>query len=403
MKLNPLLAALLTGAGALASGAAHAGATSWDPSWAFSGFGTIGYTRTSTDEGQFANPGQYGGVKKDGGFTTDTLLGAQVNAKANDVFSATVQGIAVRNGKGTYQPQLEWAFVKAQVTPELSLRAGRMGTPFFMVSDYRHVNYSNLWVRPPVDVYGQVPVSHFDGGDLTYRTSIGSANITAQIYDGQSKAWVTGTHIVVGDQMGITVSAEFDYGITLRAGTSKGKITFGDPPLNGLPAMLSQTPFASVGSQLVGDHVSFSGVGASIDHENYVGNVEYTVRRSNNFVPDTTGWEVTGGYRIGKFTPFLTVSKVKIDDTNVVNNIPTATQQLAMLHGIVDGVLFGTSDSEHSEAVGLRWDVHQNIALKAQFDRIHVTPGSSGTFQKATAALSQKAVNVFAVSCDFVF
>lgn len=398
MKSNFLRVSLIAGICIAATGA-HANSLSWDPNWGFSGFGTIGYTKTNTDEGQFVNAGQFGGTKKGGGITTDSVLGVQLNAKVNDVFSATVQGIAQRNGKGSFQPQVEWAFLKAQATPNLSFRIGRMGLPFFMVSDYRHVNYSNLWVRPPVEVYDTVPVSNFNGGDVSYRTNVGSAALTAQIFYGKTEAWVSGGHATDRDQVGINLSAEFDYGITLRAGTAKGKIAFRNSPVAALAAVLSHTPFASVGTQLSGDDISFSGVGASIDHENFVGNAEYTVRKTTFFVADTTAWEVTGGYRMGKLTPFVSASKVRVDNHNVDNTIPAASP----LHGVINSILFATNDSQHSEAIGLRWDVYKNIAVKAQYDRIHVTPGASGSFQKATAALSAKPVSVFAVSCDFLF
>ena len=402
MKIKSTQIALVTGA-CIAAGAAHADALSWNPNWGFSGFGTLGYTKTNTDDGQFVNAGQYGGVTKDGGIGTDSLLGGQLNGQVNNVFSATVQGIAQRNGKGNFQPQIEWAFLKAQVTPDLSLRAGRMGLPFFMVSDYRHVNYSNLWVRPPVEVYDQVPVSNFDGADATYRTNLGSAALTAQAFYGTTNAWVQGGHAVDKHSMGVNLSVEFDYGITLRGGFAKGKIDFQNSPVAALAAGLARTPFASVGTELTGHDLSFTGIGASIDHDNFVGNVEYTVRKTTFFVADTTGWEVTGGYRLGKFTPFVVAARVKVDNPNVVNTIPTASPQLAMLHGIVNSILFSTNDSQHSESAGVRWDVYKNTALKAQYDRIQVSPGAAGSFQKATAALSQKPVDVFAVSCDFLF
>src|ERR1700753_3264830 len=144
MKLNPLLSAALAGACGLASTAAHADATSWDPSWAFSGFGTLGYAETNTDLGLFAGPGQPGGASKEGTLDVDSKLGAQVNAKANNVFSGTVQVLSQRNGQGNFKPAIEWGFLKAQVTPGLSVRVGRIGDPLFMVSDFRSIGYSNL-------------------------------------------------------------------------------------------------------------------------------------------------------------------------------------------------------------------------------------------------------------------
>ena len=94
--------------------------------------------------------------------------------------------ISQRNGNGNFKPAIEWAFVKAQVTPGLSLRAGRIGAPLFAVSDFRSIGYSNLWLRTPIDVYGQVPFSHFDGADAIYQDTIGSTTLTGQVFDGNT-------------------------------------------------------------------------------------------------------------------------------------------------------------------------------------------------------------------------
>ena len=90
--------------------------------------------RTSTDDAQYALFGQVRGADKDASAEVDTKLGVQVGAKFNSTFSATVQVLTKSNGKGNFMPGVEWAFVKAQVTPGLALRAGRMGAPFFAVS-----------------------------------------------------------------------------------------------------------------------------------------------------------------------------------------------------------------------------------------------------------------------------
>ena len=126
MKLNPILIAALAGTCGLASSAAHADATSWDPSWAFSGFGTIGYVKTNSDQADFVSPGQAAGASKEGSFNPDSKIGGQINAKANSVFSGTVQALSkyYGDGDGNWRPTVEWAFLKAQVTPELAIRVG---------------------------------------------------------------------------------------------------------------------------------------------------------------------------------------------------------------------------------------------------------------------------------------
>jgi hypothetical protein len=403
MKLNPILAAALAGACGLASSAAHADALSWQPSYAFSGFGTIGYVQTNTDLAQFVSPGQSAGASKDGSFNPDSKIGGQVNAKANNVFSATVQAVSKYNSAGNWKPTIEWAFLKAQVTPELAVRAGRIGLPFYMVSDYLNVNYSNLWVRPPLDVYGQVSFSHFDGADAIYQTSLGSTTLTGQVFYGETNTPAP-VRIHSHQQMGLNLTAEFDNGITLRLGRAQGKITVDSTSLDGLIGILSQTPFASVGDELsvTKKSASFTGAGISYDHENFVGSAEFTKRKTESYISSTTGWSMTGGYRLGKFTPYAVVSKLKVDSSNVNDTIPVGVPQLAALRAGVEGLLAGQNLAQKTDSIGVRWDAYKNVAVKAQYD--HIKPdGGPGLFEKVQAGFGTSAVSVYSVSVDFVF
>ena len=404
MKSTPLFSAALAAVCGLASSAAHAGATSWDPSWAFSGFGTVGYVKTDTDVGLSAGPGQEGGASKEGTLGADSKLGAQVNAKANNVFSATVQAISQRNGDGNFKPAIEWAFVKAQVTPGLSLRAGRFGAPLFAVSDFRSIGYSNLWLRTPIDVYGQVPFSHFDGADAIYQDTVGSTTLTAQVFGGKSDATANGLGVHVKKEVGVNVTAEFDNGLTLRVGRVQGKLTVDSASIAGLLAILRTTPFAGVADQMdaTDKDASFTGVGIAYDQGNWVANAEYTKRKTSSYVSDTTGWEATLGYRVGKFTPYATVSQLKRDSSNVVNTIPYAVPQLAPLAAGVDTVLFRQNLAQKTDSIGVRWDAWKNIDVKAQYDRVRPSEGAVGLFNRVTTPLPSS-VNVYSVAVDFVF
>lgn len=403
MKMKPVLSATLAGACGLASGAAHADAFAWTPSVAFSGFGTVGYVQTSTDKAEFASPGQPAGADSEGSFNPDTKIGGQINGKANSVFSGTVQAISKYGGKGNWKPTVEWAFIKAQATPELAIRAGRIGLPFYMVSDYLNVNYSNLWVRPPMDVYGQVSFSHFDGADAMYQTSLGSTTLTGQVFYGETNATTT-VRVHSRHQRGLNFTAEFDNGITLRLGRAEGKITVDSTALDSLVGVLSQTPFAAVGRELsvTDKSASFTGAGISYDHDNFVGSAEFTKRKTASYISSTTGWSVTGGYRLGKFTPYAVVSKLKVDSTNVNNTIPTSVPQLAPLAGAVNGLIASQNVAQKTDSVGLRWDAYKSIAVKGQYD--HVRPnGGPGLFVQVQPGFGTKSVDVYSVSVDFVF
>lgn len=372
--------------------------------FSLSGFGTLGAVKISTDDAVFKLPYQTRGARTDWSAEVDTRLGAQVNAKFNPMFSATAQVLVGQNGEGNYTPKLEWGFAKAQVTPALSLRVGRMGAPFFAVSDFRHVGYANLWVRPPSDVYNQVAsFSYFDGADATYQANVGSATLTGTVLAGTSSAKVTRTPVKLKNIVGLNLTAELDNGISLRFGHVNTRITVDSADLIGLVAALKTTPWASVGQQLSGDNkkASFTGVGASYDSGTLVLAAEITKRKTETYVPDTTGWFVSAGYRVGKFTPYAFISKVKVDDANVVNTIPAGLPGAAgALKPGVDGLVGGQNATQDSKAFGVRWDAYRSIALKGQFEQIK--PETVGFFGGGRNLHGVK-VNVYSMVVDFVF
>ena len=392
-RLLPLLLALAAG-----------GASAADNMFSLSGFGTLGLVRTSTDDAQFALFGQTRGADKDPTAEVDSKLGVQVGAKFNDTFSGTVQVLTKSNGKGNFMPAVEWAFVKAQVTPGLSLRGGRMGAPFFAVSDFRDVGYANTALRPPKDVYDQVPVSHFDGADASYQLATSVGTLTGQVFGGQATDHSQRFKVDVKRLVGFNATLETDAGLTLRLGYAEGKLTVGNDALNGLVATLRATPFAAVGNQLDPNDskASFSGVGLTWDQGQWVASAEYTQRRIKTFLADTDGWYVLVGHRFGPLTPYVTVSEARTVDSNVNNTIPAATPQLAALKAAVDGVVEGQRHTQKSFAIGARWDFARNLALKAQWE--NVRPEGRGYFFATTANWGTgKTVNVLSVALDTVF
>ena len=389
---------------AVAAFAAHAEGGN-DPSFSFSGFATLGVVSTDTNDAQYAISGQpHGATKSKASGEVDSKIGVQGTAKLNSVFSGTVQLLSKQDGNGSYTPQVEWAFAKAQILPSLSVRVGRMGSPLFAVSDFRDVGYANLWLRPPQDVYGQVPISHFDGADMIYQMPVGSATVSAQVFGGKSSAVFQHTDLQFRNQVGFNLSAEFDNGLTLRLGHVQGKLTVDSASLGQLVGVLRGTPFASVGDQLdaTGKNASFSGIGASYDQNNIVGSFEYTKRKTDSYVPDTTGWYVTLGYRFGKVAPYLTVSQLKQDDGNVNNTIPSGlSPQLDVLKATVDGTLASQARNQKTTGLGVRWDFYRNMALKLQYENLR--PEGPGLFVQPAATFGTGHVNVYSAAVDVVF
>jgi hypothetical protein len=403
MKLTPrrlrLLPVLL--ACALTTGAAHAADEA--SMFSLSGFATLGLVKTDTDAAHYVSAGQPRGATKDASGEVDSKLGVQAGAKFNSMFSATVQLLSKQNGKGNFNPGVEWAFAKAQVTPAVAFRVGRMGGPYFAVSDFRDVGYANTTLRPPLDVYGQVSISHFDGADVTYQTSTGLGTVTAQLFGGKSTDSFSRTDLEFKKSVGFNATLELDGGLTLRLGHVAGKLTVKSAALNGLVAVIRTTPFASVGDELDANNkaASFTGLGATWDQGDWLVNAEYTQRRTDSYVPDTDGWYITVGHRFGSWTPYVTASQVRTVSGNVNNTIQPLNAALAQLKGAVDATTGGQRLAQKTVALGTRWDFTRNFAFKAQLDR--VKPDGNGYFTQVQPAFAGKTVNVVSLSVDTVF
>lgn len=446
LRRLPLAAAAL-----FACVSAQADYQSPDGNFRMSGFGTVGAARSTTDDALFNYPGQGGGANNQFSLNPDTKMAVQGSYKFSNTVSGTAQMLAKYNARGVYQPGFEWAFAKWQATPGLAVRAGRMGAPFFMVSDFRDVGYANTTVRPALDVYGQVPVSQFEGVDASYQFNLGSATITSTLWTGNSEAPFSSSltrepsEVILKRQVGVNLVTELSNGLSLRLGRSQGKMTIKSQlseqltagansailrgGLAGYGASAAPDAAAAVAANAqlnqgvdllnpTGVDASFTGVGLAYDQDNWVGSLEYTQRKTDSYVPDTKGWYTVLGYRVGTFTPYLGLSKLKV--TRASSN-PVAPVNLVGSSALTGGVntvygginvLLGTQKlSQRTATVGVRWDARSNVAIKAQFDRVSKPADSNGLFLVADPTTAQsraytagkKNISIVTLSVDFVF
>lgn len=394
-----------------------------NPVFSYSGFGTVGYVLTDSNEGGYNTGSQKTGATTRGDFGPDTSLGFQVNAKFNSTLSGTVQAFAKQDVDGLYGPSLEWAFLKAKLGSSFDVRVGRMGGPFFMTSDFRNVGYTNVSMRTPIDVYAAVPVRSFDGADLLYQGSFGDITLNGQLWGGKSSVLAaTGVKLFLNDVAGFAATAEVGP-VVFRAGhvettfDSEGvglagfnQIVGGLKQVGAVPGLGS---LAQLGNDIVinGKKATFSGVGATFDSGQWVASAEYTKRKSGSlYVSDLTSWYTTVGYRINSFTPYVTLSSSAVDSPTSVT-APSTAGYPAQVQGTVaflianvnSGIL--NNNAEKTFALGTRWDAGKSYAVKAEWANVSVPKGSSGRFRDITGGVfaSDKSINVFSVGIDFVF
>jgi hypothetical protein len=409
---GPIVALSIWMAALVPSGPAQA---QWTPldSLTLSGFGTLGVTATSTDDAYYAQPYRADSVDRSGDAGLDSKLALQASLRLSASVTGVLQVITERTAEADVEPSPEWLFLRWDASDRLSVRVGRIGAPFFMNSDARDVNYAQLTARPSFEVYGQVPISHVDGADLVYRFNAGDATVSASVWGGRATARVSDvaeqgvgavdSRVTLDRLFGLNLSLALDNGLTLRASATGAQVSL-DTGRDALDLLATRRK-----------PITFSGVGAMYEHARWQVNAEYTWLRSNTQIADTTGWYVNAGYHWGAFTPFIGVSRIRVDDLNIANPLAADLGQPGSLGDaarLIQAYLNGGNVTQRTLTLGARWDVVDKVAVKLQWDRIFKPAQSYGGFRlKPSGDPSagqdfygrRRHVDVMTLNLDFVF
>ncbi len=93
----------------------------------------------------------------------DSRIAAHMAAQMSQKVSVVIQVDSEYHTGNSYAPEVEFVNVKYALTPDASVRVGRIALPTFLESENRDVGYTYAWIHPPVEVYRQEPVTHGDG------------------------------------------------------------------------------------------------------------------------------------------------------------------------------------------------------------------------------------------------
>ena len=168
--------------GALASALAQvptyaqdAGSLLSNVDFSFTGYGTAGAARSSTDSAEFIRGSEASGATTSLAYDVDSNLGAQATARFTPWLAVTVQGEWTAD---RLTGDIPWAYVKLDPVDNLSLKLGRVEMPIFAISDSLDVGYANVWLRPPQEVYALSNIKELNGGEFSYSLPVagGSGN-----------------------------------------------------------------------------------------------------------------------------------------------------------------------------------------------------------------------------------
>lgn len=384
------------------------------PAWTFSGFGTLGVAHSDYDQADFTSSslkGDGAGFSRNWAPNLDSRLGAQLAVKLDKQWSAVVQLGVEQRFDGSYRPLVEWANVKYQATPDLSLRVGRIALPIFLAADYRKIGYAYPWVRTPNEVYNGVPITNSDGADLSYRWQVGPVKHTTQASYGKTDVYLTKTTSVKARGLGgITHTAEWGPAtVRVSAFTAVLDVNIVRDVFDGFRQFGPRGAAIADKYDVLDKRTTVFSVGLNYDPGKWFVMAEAGRMRTRSFLGDSVGMYASAGYRTGEFTPYVTYSKDKSLGAHSDPGLPLAglpppyAYAAAQLNGALD-VLLKSASSQTDLAVGLRWDFHPDLALKLQYE--HVTPreGTRGTlFNLQPGFVSGHSLNVTSASLDFVF
>ena len=382
--------------------------------FSFNGFGTAGVVHSSEDKADFTASDfepTGAGYSRSWSASVDSLIGGQFSATFTPQLSAVLQLIAQQNYNDTYWPHIEWANIKYLITPDFSVRVGRIVMPTFLDSDSREVGYGNPWVRPPTEVYSANPITSVDGLDASYRLHLGRVTNTLQASYGRNLAFsfANGSKFDARYAWGIFDDAE--YGAALvRVGYLSSDITLND----GGALFDAFRQFGPQGAaiadkyQIVDKSTSILTLAASYDPGQWFVMGEWATSRSESFLGVNDGWYVSGGYRVGPFTPYLTYAQItqRNNSSPGLNLIglpaylaPTATALNADLNQVLN-----SRPDQYTWSIGMRWDFMKNFDLKLQLDCINLGAGSAGTLINVQPGF-EPGSTIFLISSvvDFVF
>jgi hypothetical protein len=384
------------------------------PMFSFSGFGTLGLVHSSEDKADFTGSvlkPHGAGYSRNWSAEVDSRIAAQVTANLTPQLSAVLQVISEQNADNSYRPQVEWANVKYQFTPDFSVRVGRAVLPAFLLSETRKVAYTYPWVRPPMEVYHLLPVTANDGLDMSYRLHIGEWVNTLQAQVGRKNTELINNGGIAEARNSWGISNTTEYGpLTTRIAYQKSHVTVAS--MNSLFNAFRQfgPQGALIADKYDPDAKAYTslGIGASYEPGNWFVMGEWGGVNTHSFIGKRSAWYVSGGFRVGEFTPYVTYAQVRADNLSdpglTVSALPPfLAGEATGLNTALNSIL-RTKIAQNTLTIGGRWDFNKNTALKLQFDHIRIGAGSTGALVNLQPSFQLGGkVNVFSATLDFVF
>lgn len=380
-----------------------------------SGFGTFGITSAGESLHGFRKElnqsGQFGGLSASSG----SNFGLQLDADILPNLSATIQAVVEERAKYDFNNIVDWAFLRYQIKPSVVVRAGRMGTDLFLLSEYRNVGFAYLWAHPVVEFYAPVPFSHFDGADLNYTHQVKAGHINFKVFGGHTRADIRLARGGVGMTEGSFVGANAGFVSEhwkVRLTYATVKLSSVRSPADQLISAFDQVPeaiwpqSATFANELSGkdQRIHYLSAGMSYDNNTWLVQSEIAMASSEWSRANIFNGYFSVGRRFGPVTLYSVAAGAKSRDklTNVSDPL-VSSPQLDQLQTITQSAFSSSRVDQSTISLGMRWDLHPRMALKAQWDHVWVKKDGGRLLVLKTPLEKDITLNVFSVNLNFIF
>jgi hypothetical protein len=384
--------------------------------WSLKAFGTLGAIGTDTDRLGFRRDHtQDTAATRDFGADIDSRLGVQIDADFGNTLHAAVQWVARNHAGNFFEQNLEWAFLRWRPRDDLDLRVGRLGADAFLISDYRNVGYAYPWMRPPHEFYAPLFPYHFDGVDIVGRYGLGEGVLRLKGYAGYNLTEVQPSNAPV---FGLE-SLLFGGSLAYESGDWRARVGYTQArPVNDLLEAPTLQPLLGAledplvnafwpgASTLVerfsirNQPVHYTSVGLAYDGGSWPIQAEAAYVDSNIIpLPSMVTAYLSVGRRFGNVTLYSLLGIAEsLNRREQLPELPPAIREAA------DDQINGNNVDQKSVSFGARWDVYENVALKAQWSHFWIEDNGDLFWLNPTLpAGGGVEVNVWSFGVDFVF
>ena len=392
----------------------------------FSGFASL--TLSYTDDSDIGFASNYLN-ENDTGFsvTRDSILGGQANISLSKNWDSVVQVVVQDHTFKSLDNFLELAFVRYRPSRHWAIRAGRLNSDLYLLSEYPYVGYAYLWIRPPHEYYSFANIAgNYDGVDIEYSKAIDEGFLRLKLAYGSSTAKLKADN----DDFFIDFDNLTTFSVTysLDAWTARfslSKSDFGGYKLTSLDEFLAlldavpqsiwpQAQTISNKFNTKGHSIEYAAFGLTYDHNNWLIQSEVGISESDWIIaPSVLNTYISAGYRVNNAIFYTSFSAAKnrhdviqvnepVFSPGIPDQISEPIQQLALATQAAIKVPYV---HQHSINIGVKWQLSERLALKAQLDRFDIKPEGAGLWSLSNPADVDKGhkVHMLSLNASMVF